>query len=171
MKQTRDKECGYNELKACDGLICERTRVRQGQGPRQSHGAPVAEASGSRHVSRSGGARWPWGWVLTGAQVSVTEVLGSLRGTTVENHTGMCSSLYSSWPSSSKFGSASSESSCRRSRGHGRQGSTHTRALQLLPWTAALTAPRPFQASLSGETTTPDGSGSLRPKPSGHLPQ
>lgn len=26
----------------------------------------------------------------------------------------MCSSLYSSWPSSSKFGSASSESSCRR---------------------------------------------------------
>lgn len=45
MKQTRDKECGYNELKACDGLICERTQVRQGQGPRQSHGAPVAEAS------------------------------------------------------------------------------------------------------------------------------
>lgn len=32
----------------------------------------------------------------------------------------------------------------------------HTRALQLLPWTAALTAPRPFQASLSGGTMTLD---------------
>lgn len=24
VRQTRDKECGYNELKACAGLVCER---------------------------------------------------------------------------------------------------------------------------------------------------
>lgn len=31
VKQTQDKECGYNELKACAGLVCERTWVRRGQ--------------------------------------------------------------------------------------------------------------------------------------------
>lgn len=54
--------------------------------------------------------------------MSIPKVLGSLRDTVFQGHTGMCSSLYSSWPSSSKFGSASSESSCRGNRRLGKAG-------------------------------------------------
>lgn len=89
--------------------------------------------------------------------VSITKVSGSPRGTMVEDHTGMCSSLYSSWPSSSKFGSASSESSCKREQkgGRGREADSPPPAPQLLLGPAALTAPRPLQASLTTETVAP----------------
>lgn len=36
VRRTQDTECGYNELKACAGLVCARARARQGQGPGQS---------------------------------------------------------------------------------------------------------------------------------------
>lgn len=88
------------------------------------------------------------------------------------DHTGMCSSLYSSWPSSSKFGSASSESSCKREQkvGRGREADSPPPAPQLLLGPAALTAPRPLQASLSTGTVAPGWSTSLWPKPWGHPP-
>ena len=45
VRRTQDKECGYNELKACAGLVCERAWVRRGQCPGQSQGATLAVAS------------------------------------------------------------------------------------------------------------------------------
>lgn len=45
VRRTQDKECGYNELKACAGLVCERAWVRRGQRPGQSQGATLAVAS------------------------------------------------------------------------------------------------------------------------------
>lgn len=44
VRQTQDKECGYNELKACAGLVCERAWVSPGQCPGQSQRAALAEA-------------------------------------------------------------------------------------------------------------------------------
>lgn len=45
MRQTQDTGCGYNELKACACLVCERAWVRRGQRLRQSQGATLAVAS------------------------------------------------------------------------------------------------------------------------------
>lgn len=42
VRQTQDKECGYNELKVCAGLVCERAWVSQGQCPGQSQRATLA---------------------------------------------------------------------------------------------------------------------------------
>lgn len=46
VRQTQDKECGYNELKACAGLVCERAWVSPGQCPGQSAGRSGHGVSG-----------------------------------------------------------------------------------------------------------------------------
>lgn len=149
--------------------------MRQGQSLGLSSRAPPAAAA-SWSQARLWVVRGPLALELGSdrAQASVTKEPGPPRGTVSEAHTGMCSSLYSSCPSSSKFGSASSESSCRRAEGQQRQDTDSAPQFpssspdQQPPGSQAfpgLPAPRPVQASLSEGTATPDRSTSLGPKP------
>lgn len=74
MRQTQDKGCGYNDLKACARLVCESAWVRQGQSLGQSQGAPLAMVSVVvLWVMRSPLAL---GLGSDGAQVSVTKMWG-----------------------------------------------------------------------------------------------
>lgn len=61
VRQTQDKECGYNELKACAVLVCEGAWVSQGRCPGQSQQALWPRREWFQHVSGLGGAHWPQG--------------------------------------------------------------------------------------------------------------
>ena len=135
--------------------------MRQGQSLRQSPRAPPAAAS-SWFQARLWVMRGPLALELGSdvPRVSVTKVS--------EDHTGMCSSLYSSCPSSSKFGSASSESSCTRSRRSAEAGMpTQPHGSPAPPLASSPHGSQTFPA-LSEGTVTPDRSTSLQPKP--HTP-
>lgn len=47
VRQTQDKECGYNELKACAVLVCEGAWVSQGRCPGRVSGRSGRGVSGS----------------------------------------------------------------------------------------------------------------------------